>query len=127
MGRFVQPSPQAYTARIETIDLDSEMPGTTDEERLGFEEQKMSCTWRGLRLAAQQDQLSLFDRFDHEQGLKSLFQPAKPRNELTVTSSDNAPTAPDDKGLVPQEEEHRGIEEQRAGQQSQVTADMMAQ
>ncbi|KAJ4305047.1 hypothetical protein N0V90_000577 [Kalmusia sp. IMI 367209] len=70
--RFAKPSPQEYTTRIETTD---QKPPNEDDLREP-EEKVTSSTWRGLRLASR-DQLSLFDRFSHADGLKSLFQPAQ--------------------------------------------------
>ncbi|KAF2444666.1 nuclear matrix protein [Karstenula rhodostoma CBS 690.94] len=98
-GKFIKPSPQEYTARIETTD--QEPP--TEEDPRGLDEKITSSTWRGLRLASQ-DQLSLFDRFNHANGLKSLFQPGQTRLE--------------DKGSDPQPEQ--SVEEPRADQQGIV-------
>ncbi|KAF1978483.1 hypothetical protein BU23DRAFT_450253 [Bimuria novae-zelandiae CBS 107.79] len=97
-GRFTKPSPQEYTTRIETID--QEPP--TEEDPRGLDEKITSSTWRGLRLAS--DQLSLFDKFNHADGLKSLFQPGQTRAE--------------DKVADPQSEQT--IEESRVDQQSLV-------
>lgn len=97
--RFVKPSPQDYTARIETTDQEA----PSEEDAREVDEKVTSSTWRGLRLASQ-DQLSLFDRFNHASGLKSLFQPGQTRTE--------------DKGGDPQPEQT--VEEPRADQQSIV-------
>ncbi|KAJ4349710.1 uncharacterized protein N0V89_008327 [Didymosphaeria variabile] len=98
-GQFTKPSPQDYTARIETTD--QEPPTEADPRELN--EKITSSTWRGLRLASQ-NQLSLFDRFNHANGLKSLFQPGQTRTE--------------DKGGEPQPEQT--VEEPRADEQSIV-------
>lgn len=97
--RFTKPSPQDYTVRIETTDQEP----ATEEDARGLEEKMTSSTWRGLRLASQ-DQLSLFDRFNHANGLKSLFQPGQTRIE--------------DKGSDSQAEQ--SVEEPRADQQGIV-------
>ena len=97
--RFTKPTPQDYTTRIETTD---QSPPTEDDPR-ELNEKITSSTWRGLRLASQ-DQLSLFDRFNHADGLKSLFQPEEIRTE--------------DKGGDAQPEQT--VEEPRADQQSIV-------
>ena len=62
--------------RIETTD--QEPP--TEEDPRELDQKITSSTWRGLRLASR-DQLSLFDRFYHADGLKSLFQPGQTRTE----------------------------------------------
>lgn len=62
--------------RIETTD---QAPPTEEDPR-EVDEKITSSTWRGLRLASQ-DQLSLFDKFNHADGLKSLFQPGQTRTE----------------------------------------------
>ncbi|KAL1610448.1 hypothetical protein SLS60_002116 [Paraconiothyrium brasiliense] len=98
-GQFTKPSPKDYTARIETTD---QQPPTEEDPR-ELNEKITSSTWRGLRLASQ-NQLSLFDRFNHANGLKSLFQPGQTRTE--------------DKGGDPQPEQT--VEEPRADQQSIV-------
>lgn len=93
--RFTKPTPQDYTARIEA---------TLTEDDTGEVDAKItSSTWRGLRIASQ-DQLSLFDRFNHADGLKSLFQPDQMRTE--------------DKGGDPQPE--GTVEEPRADQHNVV-------
>lgn len=97
--RFTKPSPLNYTTRIETTDQEA----PTKEDPRGLDEKITSSTWRGLRLASQ-DQLSLFDRFNHANGLKSLFQPGQTRTE--------------DKGSDPQPEQ--SVEEPRADQQGIV-------
>ena len=84
-------------------------------------EQKSSYVWRGLRLASKK-QLSSFDRIEHGKGLEAL-QPVT--SSIEATGVDVAPTASDDQGLVPQDE-HQSVEEQRADQHSQVTAESAA-
>lgn len=81
--RFTKPSPQEYTTKIETADQEA-----PDEEDSREPEVKVtSSTWRGLRLASR-DQLSLFDKFSHADGLKSLFQPTQ------TVSKDKGPEEP---------------------------------
>lgn len=116
------PSPETYAKQVETIQLDLDF-NPTEEERLQLGEKKTSSMWRGLRLASK-DQLSTFENVEHSNGLKGLFQPDS--SKIEATSNDNAPTAPEDRDQVPQEE-HPSVEEQRAGQQSQVTADTAAE
>lgn len=94
-------------------ELDLEMV-TSDEEKRQIEERKTSNTWRGLRLASK-SRLSSFDRLEQGKGLERLFQP------IEAAGEDNAPTAPEDRDSVPQEQQHQSVEDQRAGQQSQVT------
>jgi THO complex subunit 1 len=97
-------------------DLDLDM-ADTEEEKQQVGEKKSSYVWRGLRLASKK-QLSAFDKMEHGKGLEAL-QPVTTSTE--ATSHDNAPTASDDRGLVPHEE-HQSVEELRADQESQVTA-----
>lgn len=94
----------------------------SEEEKRQLEEKKTSVTWRGLRLASV-DQLTSFDRLEHGKGLERLFQPV---TSIEATGDDNAPTVPEDRDVVPQEE-HPSVEEQRAGQHSQVTAGTAAE
>ena len=99
------------------IDLDLEM-ANTDAEKHELEEKKSSYIWRGLR-AASQKQLSSFDKIEHGKGLEAL-QPVPSQAE--IAGDDTAPTVPEDRDVVPQEEQH-SVEEQRAEQRSQVTTD----
>lgn len=96
-------------------DLDLDM-ADTEEEKRQVGERKSNYVWRGLRLASKK-QLSSFDRVEHGKGLEAL-QPVA--SSIEATGDDNAPTSSDDRVSVPQDE-HQGVEEQRADQQSQVT------
>jgi THO complex subunit 1 len=107
------PSAEAYAKKVKMIDLDLEMAGT-DAEKRNLEERKASFIWRGLR-AASQKQLSSFDKIEHGKGLEAL-QPALPQAE--ITGDNTAPTAAEDRDTAPQE-----VEEPRAEQRDQVTAD----
>lgn len=80
------------------LDLDI---ADAEEEKRQLEEKKTSNTWRGLRLASK-DRLSSFDRLEHGKGLERLFQPVT--SSIEATGDDNAPTAPEDRDCVPQEE-----------------------
>ncbi len=99
------------------MDLDSEM-ANTDAEKRELEDKKSSYIWRGLR-AASQKQLSSFDKIEHGRGLEAL-QPAPTQSE--IAGDNTAPTVPEDRDAAPPEEQH-SVEEQRAEQRSQVTAD----
>jgi THO complex subunit 1 len=99
------------------VDLDLDM-ANTDTEKHELEEKKSSYVWRGLRTASQK-QLSSFDKIEHGKGLGAL-QPVTSQAE--ITGENTAPTVPEDRDAVPQEEQH-SVEEQRAEQQGQVTAD----
>lgn len=96
-------------------ELDLEMV-TSEEEKRQLEERKTSNTWRGLRLASK-SRLSSFDRLEQGKGLERLFQPV---SSSEAAGEDNAPTAPEGRDSVPQEQ-HQSVEEQRPDQQSQVT------
>ncbi|KAF2115991.1 nuclear matrix protein [Lophiotrema nucula] len=119
--RFEPPSAESYHKVIQTVEMDLDM-AFTEEERRTLEERKASNTWRGLRLAAK-DRLSSFDRLEYGKGLGRLFQPA---TTIEAASEDNAPTAPDDRDHIPQEQ-HQSVEEPRAEQTGQVTADTAAE
>ena len=99
------------------IDLDLQM-ANSDAEKRELEEKKSSYVWRGLR-AASQNQLSSFDKIEHGKGLEA-FQPVPSKSE--ITGDNTASTVPEDRDSAPLEEQH-SIEEQRAGQQGQVTED----
>lgn len=101
-------------------ELDLDM-ADTEEERRQVGEKKSSHVWRGLRLASK-TQLSSFDRIEHGKGLEAL-QPVA--SSIEAMGDDAAPIGSDDRGSVPQDE-HQSVEEQRAVQQSQVTADTAA-
>lgn len=90
----------------------------TDAEKRELEEKKSSYIWRGLR-AASQKQLSSFDKIEHGKGLEAL-QPVLPQAE--IAGDNTAPTAAEDRDTAPQAEQH-SVEEQRAEQRNQVTAD----
>ncbi|KAF2267932.1 nuclear matrix protein [Lojkania enalia] len=119
--RFTLPSAELYQQKNQTIELDLEMV-TSEEERRQLEGGKTSNTWRGLRLASK-DRLSSFDRVEYGKGLERLFQPV---SSIEAASEDNAATASEGRDSVPQEQ-HQSVEEQRADQQSQVTADTTAE
>lgn len=92
----------------------------TEEEKREVGAKKSSYVWKGLRLASKK-QLSSFDRVEHHKGLEAL-QPAIVSTEGTGDIS----TVPgEDRGVDPQEKVH-SVEEQRAGQRSQVTTDQVA-
>ena len=101
-------------------DLDLDMADAEDEKQQ-LEEKKSSQVWRGLRLASK-TQLSSFDKVEHGKGLDAL-QPARAGTETTGPEV-AAPTSSgsDEQGSVPQSE-HQSVEELRAGEHSQVTAD----
>ncbi|KAH6616512.1 nuclear matrix protein [Boeremia exigua] len=116
-NRFEAPSAESYAKKVKMIDLDLEM-ANSDAEKRELEDKKSSYIWRGLR-AASQTQLSLFDKMEHGKGLEAL-QPAPSPYE--IAGDNTAPTATEDRGAAPLGEQH-SVEEQRAEQQSQVTAD----
>ncbi|KAF2016265.1 hypothetical protein BU24DRAFT_346476 [Aaosphaeria arxii CBS 175.79] len=113
--RFSTPSAESYATKIRMTELDLDMV-TSDEEKRQLEESKTSNSWRGLRLASK-SRLSSFDRLEHGKGLERLFQP--------VTSIEAAGET-DGRDSVPQEQ-HQSVEEQRAGEQSQVTTESVAE
>ncbi|KAJ4994080.1 hypothetical protein SVAN01_00557 [Stagonosporopsis vannaccii] len=115
--RFNAPSAETYAKKVKMIDLDLEMANSGAEKR-ELEDKKSSYIWRGLR-AASNTQLSSFDKLEHGKGLEAL-QPAPSQSE--IAGDNTAPTLTEDRDVAPPEEQH-SVEEQRAGQQSQVTAD----
>ncbi|KAF9696953.1 hypothetical protein EKO04_004911 [Ascochyta lentis] len=115
--RFNAPNAETYAKKVKMVDLDLEM-ANTDAEKREAEERKSSYVWRGLRTASQK-QLSSFDKIDYGKGLEAL-QPVLPQTE--IAGDNTAATAAEDRGAAPQEEE-RSVEELRAEQQNQVTAD----
>lgn len=114
-GRFNAPSAETYAKKVKMVDLDLEM---VDDDTRELEDKKSSYIWRGLR-AASQKQLSSFDKMEHGKGLEAL-QPAPSQGE--IAGDNTAPTAAEDRDAAPLEEQH-SVEEQRAGQQNQVTTD----
>ncbi|KAF1365234.1 hypothetical protein EJ07DRAFT_150756 [Lizonia empirigonia] len=115
--RFNAPSAETYAKKVKMIDLDLGM-AKTDTEKRELEEKKSSLIGRGLR-AASQKQLSSFDKIEHRKGLEAL-QPVLPQAE--IAGDNTAPAATEDRDTAPQEEQH-SVEELRAEQRSQVTAD----
>lgn len=95
---------------------------TSDEDKRQIEDSKTSNTWRGLRLASKY-RLSSFDRLEHGKGLERLFQPV---TSTEAAGEDNAPNGPEGRDMIPQEQ-LQSVEEQRAGDGSQVTTDAMAE
>ncbi|KAF1842021.1 nuclear matrix protein [Cucurbitaria berberidis CBS 394.84] len=118
--RFNVPNAESYANQVRMTDLDMDMADTEGEKRQ-VGEKKSSYVWRGLRLASKK-QLSAFDRIEHGRGLEAL-QPVTSSTE--AMDDGTAPSASDDRGSAPQDE-HQSVEEQRAGQQSQVTMDTAA-
>ncbi|EMD61169.1 hypothetical protein COCSADRAFT_174485 [Bipolaris sorokiniana ND90Pr] len=116
--RFKVPDAEWYGKRVQMRDMDMDM-ADGDEEKRQLEESKASDVWRGLRVASKR-QLSMFDRVEHGKGLEAL-QPAT-SSASEATGPEVAPTGSDEQGSVPQNE-HQSVEEQRAGQHSQVTGD----
>lgn len=102
-------------------ELDLDM-AASEEEKRQMEERKTSNTWRGLRLASKQ-RLSTLDRPDQGKGLERLFQPVT--STETAGEEQSSTTGPEERDPVPQEQ-HQSVEEQRADQQSQVTATNLA-
>ncbi|KAF2178872.1 nuclear matrix protein [Zopfia rhizophila CBS 207.26] len=131
--RHAVPSGESYVRDVQTMELDLDMV-TSEQEKREMGENKASNTWRALRIASK-DKLSLFERLDGQDAqrqftaqldskvLERLFQPEP---AIEATGEDNAPTAPEGRDAVPQEQ-HQSAEEQRAGQRSQVTADTAAE
>ncbi|KAF1837005.1 nuclear matrix protein [Decorospora gaudefroyi] len=117
--RFNTANAESYAKRVQMTVLDLDM-ADTEEERRQLGEKKARNVWRGFRLASKK-QLGSFDRIEHGKGLEAL-QPVTSSIEATGV---DAPTASDDQGLVPQDQ-HQSVEEQRADQQSQVTAESAA-
>ncbi|KAF3049803.1 hypothetical protein E8E11_010337 [Didymella keratinophila] len=115
--RFNAPSAETYAKKVKMIDLDLEM-ANNDAEKRELEAKKSSYIWRGLR-AASQKQLSSFEKIEHGKGLEAL-QPTSSQAE--IAGDNTAPTIPEDRDAAPLEEQH-SVEEQRAEQQDQVTAD----
>ncbi|EFQ93789.1 hypothetical protein CFE70_010032 [Pyrenophora teres f. teres 0-1] len=115
--RFNVPKAESYAKKVKMTDLDLDM-ADAEEEKRQVGEKKSSYVWRGLRVASK-TQLSSFDRIEHGKGLEAL-QPAS--SAIEATGVEAAPTTSDEQGPVPHEE-HQGVEEQRADQQGQVTAE----
>jgi THO complex subunit 1 len=115
--RFDAPSAETYAKKVKMIDLDLEM-ANNDAEKRELEEKKSSYIWRGLR-AASQKQLSSFEKIEHGKGLEAL-QPTPSQAE--IAGDNTAPTISEGRDAAPLEEQH-SVEEQRAEQQDQVTAD----
>jgi THO complex subunit 1 len=88
-----------------------------DQGRRPYEESITSNTWRGLRLASK-NRLSAFDRLEPDKEFESLFKPA---TTVDVAAEDHGFNATEGRDLGPQEQ-HQSAEEQRADEQSQVTA-----
>ncbi|KAF2133429.1 nuclear matrix protein [Dothidotthia symphoricarpi CBS 119687] len=112
--RFNVPNAESYAKKVQTTDLDLEIAGTEEVKR-ELEDKKSSYVWRGLRLASKQ-QLSLFDKIDPGKGLEALH---------SVSSSTEATS--NDTARVSLESGDHGIEEGRAGEQSQITVDTVAE
>ncbi|KAF2473142.1 nuclear matrix protein [Lindgomyces ingoldianus] len=123
--RLDVPSAETYVSRVPFTEpgqeIDQEMV-TSEEEKRQKEEHKTSNTWRALRIASR-SRLSLFDRLEDGKPLERLFQPV---TSIEAAGEDNAPTGPEGRDSVPQEQ-HQSVEEQRADQRSQVTADAAAE
>lgn len=115
--RFNAPSAETYAKKVKMIDSELGM-AKTDTEKRELEEKKSSLIWRGLR-AASQKQLSSFDKIEHGKGLEAL-QPVIVQAE--IAGDNTAPAATEGRDTAPQEEQH-SVEELRAEQRSQVTAD----
>ncbi|KAF1959864.1 nuclear matrix protein-like protein [Byssothecium circinans] len=110
---------RTYAESVRELDQDLDLARHMERPEVEISElleKKTSQTWRGLRLAAM-DQLNLFDGFEHGKGLESLL-PVTLSSEATYN---NAATALEDRDHIPQEE-LPSVEDQRADQQSQVTA-----
>ncbi|KAF2738148.1 nuclear matrix protein-like protein [Polyplosphaeria fusca] len=120
VGRYIPPSVDSYGEKNKMIDLDLEMV-TSEAEKRQLEGRKTSNTWRALRLAST-DRLSSFDSLESGKGVERLFQPV---TSIEAAAEDNAATDRDGRDGVPQEQ-HQSVEEQRAGETSQVTADTAA-
>lgn len=119
------PNAETYAKKVQMTDLDMDM-ADGDDEKQQLEEKKSSHVWRGLRLASK-TQLSSFDKVEHGKGLEAL-QPARASSNEEATGPEvAAPTSSgsDEQGSVPQSE-HQSVEERRAGEHSQVTADSAA-
>lgn len=119
--RFTTPSAKSYASKVRMTELDLEMV-TSDEDKRQLEDRKTSNTWRGLRLASKY-RLSSFDRLEHGKGLERLFQPVT-SNE--AAGEENVPNGPEGRDTIPQEQ-LQSVEEQRAGDGSQVTTGAMAE
>ncbi|KAF2644914.1 hypothetical protein P280DRAFT_183465 [Massarina eburnea CBS 473.64] len=113
--RFVRPSPQDYAQSVRG--KDEELGVAIAEDSISkLQEEKTGLTWRSLRLASI-DQLNSFDGLEYGKSLESLL----PATLSSQTADDNAHVVPEDRDHVPQEEDP-SVEDQRADQQSQVTA-----
>ena len=117
------PSVESYAKKVQMTELDLDMAGS-EEERRQLEEKRTSYIWRGLRLASKQ-QLGSFDRLEHGKGLGLGVEALQPVSSNEAAGEDNAQTGPEDRDMVPQEED-QSVEDQRADQQSQVAADSAA-
>ncbi|KAF2687446.1 nuclear matrix protein [Lentithecium fluviatile CBS 122367] len=109
--RFKKPSPGNYEERIETIQ-NGPQEGLSEGEKRMAKDKERSVTWRKHRLACK-DNLSSYD----DKRLKGAD---------ASTGDNTAPTDPEDRDAVPQEE-HPSVEDQRPDQQDQVTTDMAAE
>jgi THO complex subunit 1 len=108
--RFAVPSVESYAREVEDIQFTLDM-AETEEDKRQLKEDIASKTWRGLRIAMK-DRLSLFDKLEEGKHLGSLFfQPGT--GVEAAPGEDGAPSAPEDRDAVPQEQ-HQSVEEQRA-------------
>ncbi|KAF2748215.1 hypothetical protein M011DRAFT_401168 [Sporormia fimetaria CBS 119925] len=111
--RWSPPTVEDYSDKFKFKQMDLDF-AQSEEEKRELEEGKTSHTWRGLRLASK-DRLSALDRLEQGNGLEKLLQSSVEAGEEAASAG------PEGRDSVPQER-HQSVEEQRADQQSQVTA-----
>ena len=98
--RYVVPSAESFAEAVAGIELDMDL-AMTEQEKENLGEAKTSKTWRALRIASK-DKLSLFDRIEDGKSLERLFQPDTVDD---TTAEESAPTAPEGRDAVPQEQQ----------------------
>ncbi|KIW08110.1 uncharacterized protein PV09_01047 [Verruconis gallopava] len=81
--------PDAYSLvrDVQNVDLDIDM-AATDEEKKDLEDQKMSKTWRALRLMSK-TKLGLFDKVDDGNNLECFIQPKEDPMEVVEQAGDD--------------------------------------
>lgn len=100
LDRYVVPSAESFAEAVAGIELDMDM-AVAEQEKENLGEAKTSKTWRALRIASR-DKLSLFDRIEDGKSLERLFQPDTVDD---TAAEESAPTAPEGRDAVPQEQQ----------------------
>jgi len=107
--RFAAPSVESYAKQVEELQLDLDMTNTEEDKRQ-VKDKIAGKKWRALRIASK-DRHRSYDKLNSGKHLGSLFQPDTAME--VAASEEGAPSAPEDKDSVPQEQ-HQSAEEQRA-------------